>query len=283
MSELVGVNLEDCVEEITERKYISLKSTTEEEISEDCNSCIDPNVLIDSPEDILTLNDSPILRRGYKSFVCGASKTRQTTYLTLIASILCGRSEEARGFKTHRKSYRVLYIDTGQSRYFSEKIFHRVTKLCGKEAKELPLKVLPLNDKSPEDIRKYMECAIIEFRPDVVILDLWTDCVNSINDEIECNEFSKSLQRFAEYYNLAIYGVIHANECDRKENYPNFRGWGKIEERRCMVATYLKDEGNYSSIRFRSKHRKPNNLYIGFDNSGLPTFIDSPRYQTKKK
>lgn len=266
---VVGINAEKrgvCVEYITKAESLAALSL-----------CINPEILKTEPERILTFNNAPLLWRGGKAFVCGVSKTRKTAYLTLIASILCGRNEEARGFKTHQKSYKVLYVDTEQADYDSQRILLRVAKLCGKNANELPLMVLSLNEKSPQDIRILMERVIIAYRPDVVILDNWTDCVNSVNDERECTEFSRILRKMAKLYNLAFYGVIHANERDRKENYPDFCGWGKEEERRCDVATYLKDEGNYSSVRFRGKQCKPNNLYVGFDNNGLPTFINSPR------
>lgn len=275
----------ETIEEITENtqrnKGVFVEYTTEAELLDALKLCVNPEIIITEPERILTFNNAPLLWRGGKAFVCGVSKARKTTYLTLITSILCGRNEEARGFKTHQKSYKVLYVDTEQAEYDSQRILFRVAKLCGKNANELPLKVLPLNKKSPQDIRKLMECVIIGYRPDVVILDNWTDCVNSVNDERECTEFSRKLRILAECYNLAIYSVIHANEGTRKDDRPDFRGWAKEESRKSDLTTFLKDEGNYSSVSFRGRQQTPDCFCIGFDDNGLPAFVDPTTTQRK--
>lgn len=275
----------ETIEEITEntqsKRGVCIEYTTEAELLDALSLCINPEILKTEPERILTFNNAPLLWRGGKAFVCGVSKARKTTYLTLIASILCGRNEEARGFKTHQKSYKVLYVDTEQADYDSQRILLRVAKLCGKSATELPLKVLPLNEKSPQDIRILMERVIIAYRPDVVILDNWTDCVNSVNDERECTEFSRILRKMAKLYNLAFYSVIHANEGTRKDDRPDFRGWAKEEGRKSDLTTFLKDEGNYSSVSFRGRQQTPDCFYIGFDDNGLPAFVDPTTTQKK--
>lgn len=269
--------IEDITGDSQKEKFIIDESITPEDLRNVSNIYINPDIIENAPERMLTFNDAPLLWRGCKAFVCGVSKARKTTYLTLITSILCGRNEEARGFKTHQKSYKVLYVDTEQARYNSQNILLRVAKLCNKGVKEVPLKVMPLFDKSYKERRKLLECGIVDFRPDVVILDNWTDCVSSVNDERECVDFSEKLRILADYYNLAIYSVIHANEGMRKEDRPDFRGWAKEEGRKSDITTFLKDEGNYSSVSFRGRLQTPDGFCIGFDDNGLPAFVDADK------
>lgn len=237
---------------------------------------INPDNPEPEPEALLTLQDTPILWRGGKSFICAVAKARKTTTLTILASILCGRDETAHGFKA-KPGCKVLYIDTEQARTDSQRILFRVANLCNKEAKSLPLQVLSLNKLNPESIRGVIEAAVITYRPDVVILDNWTDCVTSVMDDIECTEFSRKLRELAEVYNIGVFSVIHANESARNDDKPNFRGWGAEEARKSDLTLFLKDMGDYSRATFgRCRGKRPDNFAISIDTAGLPYFYTEP-------
>lgn len=233
-------------------------------------SLINPDKPEPEPEALLTLQGTPVLWRGGKSFICAVAKARKTTTLTLLSAILCGRDETARGFRA-KAGCRVLYIDTEQARTDSQRILFRVAKLCSMEANSLPLQVLSLNKLSPEHIRGVMEAAVIAYRPDVLILDNWTDCVTSVMDDVECTDFSRKLRELAEVYNIAVFSVIHANESARNDEKPNFRGWGAEEARKSDLTLFLKDEGDYSKATFgRCRGKRPDGFCISIDANGLP-------------
>lgn len=231
---------------------------------------IDPDRPEPEPEALLSLHGTPILWRGGKSFICAVAKARKTTTLTLFAAILCGRDETANGFKA-LPGCKVLYIDTEQARTDSQRILFRTAKLTGTDAARLPLQVLALNKQDPDTIRGLMETAVKEYRPDVVILDNWTDCVASIMDDKECTEFSRQLRMLAEAYNIAVFSVIHANESAKNDDKPNFRGWGAEEARKSDLTLFLKDMGDYSRATFgRCRGKRPDGFCISIDPDGLP-------------
>lgn len=233
---------------------------------------IDPDRPEPEPEALLSLHDVPILWRGGKSFICAVAKARKTTTLTLFAAILCGRDETANGFKA-LPGCKVLYIDTEQARTDSQRILFTTAKLTGIDAKRLPLQVLALNKQEPEAIRGIMEIAVKEYRPDVVILDNWTDCVASVMDDRECTEFSRQLRMLAEAYNIAVFSVIHANESAKNDDKPNFRGWGAEEARKSDLTLFLKDMGDYSRATFgRCRGKRPESFAISRtpDREALP-------------
>lgn len=241
---------------------------------------INPDRPEPEPETLLSLHGTPVLWRGGKSFICAVAKARKTTTLTLFAAILCGRDESSHGFRA-LPGCRVLYIDTEQARSDSQRIIFRAAKLCGKNPKDLPLQVLSLNKNNPEDIRCIMEVAVKEYRPDVVILDNWTDCVSSIMDDSECTDFSRKLRMMAEAYNIAVFSVIHANESARNDDKPNFRGWGAEEARKSDLTLFLKDEGDYSKATFgRCRGKRPDGFCISINSDGLPylyTLAEQPK------
>jgi hypothetical protein len=190
----------------------------------------------------------------------------------MISAILCGRNESKIGFAA-RPNCKVLYVDTEQARSDSQRILYRVAKLCGMEASSLPIQVLSLNKLNPDDIRGVMEQAVINFRPDVVILDNWTDCVKSVMDDESCTEFSRLLRTFAEVYHLAVFSVIHANESAKNDDKPNFRGWGAEEARKSDLTLFLCDKGEYSEATFgRCRGKRPDGFIVGIDGDGLPYF-----------
>lgn len=233
---------------------------------------INPDTPEPEPETLLSLNDTPILWRGGKSFVCAVAKARKTTTLTMFTAILCGRDETANGFKA-AGNCRVLYIDTEQSRHDSQRILFRAAKLCDKTPAEISkqLQVLSLNKQSPADIRGLMEVAVKTIKPDVIILDNWTDCVKSIMDDAECTEFSRQLRMLVEAYNIAVFSVIHANESARNDNKPNFRGWGAEEARKSDLTLFLKDMGDYSEATFgRCRGKRPDGFNVSINDDGLP-------------
>ncbi|MCM1296629.1 MAG: AAA family ATPase [Muribaculaceae bacterium] len=235
------------------------------------------------PETLLWFNGTPILERQRKAFVCSVAKGRKTTTLTMFAAMLCGHDETANGFKV-KPGCKVLYLDTEQARFDTQRILTRTAKLCGKTAAELPIKVLSLNKLSADDIRGVMELAIMDFRPDMVILDNWTDCVASIMEEKECVEFSRNLRVMTERYDIALISVIHANESARNDDKPNFRGWGAEEARKSDLTMFLKDMGDYSRATFgRCRGKRPQGFNISINDDGLPyIFTDTPESEKPK-
>lgn len=233
-------------------------------------SLIDPDKPEPEPETLLSLSGTPILWRGGKGFVCGVAKSRKTTALTILSAILMGRDETAHGFRA-AEGVRVLYVDTEQSRADSQRILRNVARLTNRTATALPFDVLSLNQLNPEQIKGVIETALQVKGYDVVILDNWTDCVESVLDDKGCTEFSRQLRELAEAYKVAVLSVIHANESARNDDRPNFRGWGSEEARKSDLTMFLKDMGDYSKATFgRCRGKRPEGFCVSRDIDGLP-------------
>lgn len=236
---------------------------------------IDPSKPEPEPDTLLSYNGTPILWRGGKAFVCGVAKTRKTTTLTIVSAMLLSCFASERGFKS-AENLRVLYADTEQSRADSQRILFNTAKLAGVSASNLAFDVLNLNKLDPEQIKGVIEMMLQQGeengkRYDVLILDNWTDCVNSVLDDKECTEFSRQLRELAEVYNIATLSVIHANESSRNDDRPNFRGWGSEEARKSDLTMFLKDMGDYSNVTFgRCRGRRPEGFSVSHDDFGLP-------------
>lgn len=237
-------------------------------------SLIDPNNYEDDPEPMLSYQDTPILWRGCKGVVCGVAKARKTTALTILSAILMGRDETAHGFKA-AAGLRLLYVDTEQARTDSQWIMKNVIQLTNKPAAAkpaaLPFDVLNVSRLSPDQIKGVMEVALQVKGYDIVILDNWTDAVESVMDDKDCTTFSRQLRELAEAYKVAILSVIHANESAKKDERPDLRGWAKEETRKSDITLYLLDKGDYSQASFgKCRHKRPDSFYISRNKEDLP-------------
>lgn len=225
-------------------------------------SLIDPDKPEDEPETLLSYQDTPVLWRGCKAVVCGVAKARKTTTLTILSAIIMGRDETTKGFRT-AKGLRLLYIDTEQARYDSQKILRRVAELNNTNAGLLKFDVLNVSRLSPDQIKGVMEVALQVKGYDIVILDNWTDAVESVMDDKDCTTFSRQLRELAEEYNIAILSVIHANESAKKDDRPDLRGWAKEETRKSDITLYLKDMGDYSQASFgKCRGKRPEGFCV---------------------
>lgn len=243
-------------------------------------SLINPDKPEPEPETLLSLSGTPILWRGGKAFVCGVAKSRKTTALTIISAILMGKDETANGFAA-AKDIHLLYVDTEQSRADSQRILHRVASLTNRKAAELAFDVLSLNQLNPEQIKGVIEIALQGKGYDVVILDNWTDCVESVMDDKLCTDFSRQLRELAETYKVAILSVIHANESARNDDRPNFRGWGAEEARKSDLTMFLRDMGEYSKATFgRCRGRRPEGFCVSHDADGRPCIYTPTETET---
>lgn len=230
-------------------------------------SLIDPDKPEPEPETLLSYQDTPVLWRGCKAVVCGVAKARKTTTLTILSAIIMGRDETTKGFRT-AAGLRLLYIDTEQARYDSQKILRRVAELNNTKAGLLKFDVLNVSRLSPDQIKGVMEVALQVKGYDIVILDNWTDAVESVMDDKDCTKFSRQLRELAEEYNIAILSVIHANESAKKDDRPDLRGWAKEETRKSDITLYLKDMGDYSQASFgKCRGKRPEGFCVAHANN----------------
>lgn len=243
-------------------------------------SLIDPDKPEPEPETLLSYKGTQILWRGCKGVVCGVAKTRKTTALTILSAIMIGKDETINGFKAVA-GLRLLYVDTEQSRFDSQRILRRVAELNKATTKDICCNVANLSRQTPEEIKGVMEVALQVKKYDVIILDNWTDCVTSVMDDVDCTRFSRQLRELAETYNIGILSVIHANENAKKDDRPDLRGWAKEETRKSDITLYLLDKGDYSQVIFgKCRGKRPDGFCVSHDMEGLPCIYTPTTIET---
>jgi hypothetical protein len=187
-----------------------------------------------------------VATRGYgKSSICES-----------ILSNLVNKSCDCLGFEIGEGVQRAIFLDMERTEFDVYDSWRRLIRRAEvKEGDEtLNEKILfkGLRKARQIDIKlKEIEKIIIEYKPQLVILDTAKSFVPSINDEIKCKEFVSWMEMIAWKYQCAILTTLHPNkQKDKKTEETIGGGWlGRVLEEVCEgVLEVTKDENEIRTI-----------------------------------
>lgn len=165
------------------------------------------------PESIVfTIQNENIGSKG--NFIClsGLPKAGKSTYLNAIISSSFV-PYNVFGMKLTVKN-NIGYFDTESSNYDFYKNIYRIKQFAGYV--ELPRSFQAFNTR--KDAYSYqralIEQYIIEYKPDVLIIDGLLDLVKNYNDESESRALIDWIKFATEEYNMLIIGCIHLGKKD---------------------------------------------------------------------
>jgi len=154
----------------------------------------------------------------YGNFSCivGASKSRKSFFKSLLlASYIGGKSTNfAEDFRSHRKDDSfILDFDTEQSKYHSQRVFKRVSDICGQNYKSY--KPYSLRKYDFRERLEFIEWCMLEseYKDNIglVSIDGFADLVSDVNDLTQCNELVQKLMKWTEISQCHLTGILHTN------------------------------------------------------------------------
>lgn len=191
------------------------KINEESSIVQLVHSCmIDFTVEVSEPPSILTLDDIPMLTYGNFSVILGGPKVRKTYFLSLLVSELFGANSCDR-FDSKLGSKQVLYFDTEQAKYHTQRACKRVLTLNNcigylDGFKAYCLRSLPIKDRLKVIEHEIANTSNLGF----VVIDGIADLVTSYNDEDQASLISNKLLQWSGKYDIHIITVLHTNKND---------------------------------------------------------------------
>lgn len=164
-----------------------------------------------------SLYPTPYGSYGDFSAIVGASKSKKTFFKSMLMACYLGfkfdkyTDELIRGHDTNDKL--VIDIDTEQSDYHSQRVFKRVTEMCGYEPPTYT--GIALRKFSPKERLQVIEWLFCESEMrsnlGLVSIDGVADLVDDINDLKQCNEVVNKLMKWSHDTSSHIITVIHRN------------------------------------------------------------------------
>ena len=244
---------------------------------------ITPHSLIPKRRFLFEMFDKPCFARGELVGITGRAKSGKTFFTSILMALgVCG---EVLGIKRiDPKPLRVLWYDTEQSEESTQEILcDRIMRLWqrnipeGESIENFPSEMFDIFNVRAEawqDRMPLLEEAILEYKPDLVILDGIRDLVNDINDGIMSQKVIERLMNLASETDCCIVSILHQNKASEDKN---LRGWigTELTYKSFEVYECSKDNDRIFSVKqtMTRKYDIDNALQFVVDAEGLPTEV----------
>ena len=205
-------------------------------------------------------------------------KAGKTTMLKVCAAAWL-RGEQFR-VKSELEAPRVLWLDTEQNRPDVKQILTDIVEMTGVDADYITshLHVHALRCCSYEGLYDLMVQAVIDFKPQVVIVDGIVEFVASFNDEAIAKKLMHDLQVMSQEHECAVVCVLHTNKADEDHNMRGHLGT-MLAQKAGTVVECKKQGGIISVTCSESRHQEMPEWSIMFDDEGHIVDADEQRQQ----
>jgi plasmid maintenance system killer protein len=205
-------------------------------------------------------------------------KAGKTTMLKVCAAAWL-RGEQFR-VKSELEAPRVLWLDTEQNRPDVKQILTDIVEMTGVDADYITshLHVHALRCCSYEGLYDLMVQAVIDFKPQVVIVDGIVEFVASFNDEAIAKKLMHDLQVMSQEHECAVVCVLHTNKADEDHNMRGHLGT-MLAQKAGTVVECKKQGGIISVTCSESRHQEMPEWSIMFDDEGHIVDADEQRKQ----
>ena len=255
-------------------------SKTDEKLQRLEQRRITPNSLIPKRRFLFEMFDKPCFARGELVGITGRAKSGKTFFTSMLMAL--GVCTEVMGIRRiDSKPLRVLWMDTEQSEESTQEILcDRIMKLWQSNMPECEsienfpsemFDIFNVRAEAWQDRMPLLEEAILEYKPDLVILDGIRDLVNDINDGILSQQVIERLMHLASETECCIVSVLHQNKASEDKN---LRGWigTELTYKSFEVYECSKDSDRIFSVKqtMTRKYDIIDTLQFVVDAEGLP-------------
>jgi len=187
---------------------------------------ITPDKQLPEMEFLFRLFGKPCFPRGELVGITGKAKSGKTFVTSML--MVTALTQECLALERHTdstdlKPLRVMWFDTEQSEESTQDILkNRMAAMVGGKLPMHLLDVFNVRADFWQERMPLLEAAIMEFLPDLVVLDGIRDLVNDINDGVMAQEIIERLMHLAQDTHCCIVCVLHQNKSVEDRN---LRGW----------------------------------------------------------
>lgn len=230
------------------------------------------------PPVVIRIDESVVGTLGNFSATVGKAKSKKTFSVTVItaAALVCRLMINYNATMPEDKR-KIIYFDTEQSPFHSQKVLSRIIELAGmsKEFHPENLEFVCLRKFDPTTRIQIIEEAIKSTENlGLVIIDGIRDLVFDINSPIESTEIISKLMIWTEVYQLHIHTVLHLNKTD--DNARGHLGTELLNKAEAILQVVRDDKDpNISVVKpmsIRDVEFEP--FAFRIDDDGLPEAVD---------
>lgn len=245
------------------------------------NSYVNPTEIIQRPPLAISFgstnssNPEPIGIASYGnfSFVQAPPKSKKTFFLSLMAtSYLCGETEYTNNMIGYRGNRKLIHYDTEQGKYHAQRVFNRVTRICGDQKDYY---TYALRQYSPNERLDFIDWHLNKTKDvGLVIIDGIADLMFDSNDLRESSKVVQYLMKWTQELNIHIITAIHSNWNSEK---PTGHLGSFLEKKaETQIALELTDQKNIAVVKcMRSRGFAFDKFAFEVNREGLPSILES--------
>ena len=226
------------------------------------------------PENLLAFGDSGTLPMGEITAIAGKAKTGKSFAVSILVASILGCKEF--GFITTRESGKVLYFDTEQGDSYVARVIRRIHRLLGWNVREDNPRLIPykLREMALEERFCFILDKVMEYTPDLIIIDGVADLVFDFNDVRESTEKVVKLLDMCSRCNVAILTVLHENKGKEDRNMKGHLGTMLLQK--CASVFHLEKKGNtYTVTNTDCRNRPIETFAFTIDDTGAPRTVET--------
>lgn len=218
---------------------------------------------------MLAVGDVSVIEGGDNYLIKGNPKSGKTTACkAFVAAALVGH---CCCIKAVESDLKVAYIDSEQKRQDAYGILRNVvcqSKDVDNDYIDAHFKLFSLRKRSYRELVRDLLRIVIDFAPDIIIIDGIADLVRSFNDEEAAHNIYKMLQTLAEDRNMAFIGLIHENKAYDDHNAKGHLGQEGTQ--RSAIVMETKSQGDVIKVTCsEARHKTMPDFYLTYDENGI--------------
>lgn len=273
-SVITAGDMANAFEEVNEKSELQLRLEKRK---------IGRNKSLQAPKTALKISGEVFGSLGNFSLITGKAKSRKSFFLSMIAGALlsCDYNATITGHLPSDKK-KVLYFDTEQGEYHTQKVLKRIEAIAGENYDNL--EVYYLREDEPTKRLELIDYAIKTTENlGYVFIDGIRDLTYSINDEQQATLLSTYLLQWTATYNIHITTVLHQNKGDT--NARGHLGTELVNKAQTVLSiSRAKDNKDISLIEVtESRDKDFDDLAFEIDSDGLPYITDYTPSSSREK
>lgn len=228
---------------------------------------VKPDDDIPEPENILRIDGFACLTKGELTSIKAKHKTGKTTALTIVCGVALGCDDFK--IKANRKGSRILYVDTEQSRFSTQKIARRARDMSGLSAEEFDERFFLLYQREQDYTMRMQQVRTLlsENDFDMLVIDNIADLTGDFNNHDASKALVDELLCMASQYDCAIITNQHENKHVDDQNSQGFLG--SFQDKRASLLWQCKKmDGIFSVVCVGSRNEEVASWSFFFDESG---------------
>lgn len=236
------------------------------------------------PEPLIIQSDSdiPMLHRRNISTIAASAKVGKTFLISAIATAALHK-DSFLNLHCPKEKVNVLFCDTEQDVSDTQAVTKRIHRLneWGLNANNDSFVALNLRDPDRDTRVATIESAIIDIKPDLVLLDGIVDLVGDFNNIQDSHQAVTTLTRWATKYDCHIVTCLHVNK-----GTAELRGHlgAFLRQKGELTLLLSKQDGLVPYIEVKpidSRHRPIEDFCFRINNEGLPELYEAEIKQTR--